>query len=146
MATYELSTNNTIGTPPSLWNWATLMEYARNITHHRLDIARNDSDSTYFVVITGVLFVLFMIYVVLKYRSKMLCCCCVFKREDGEMFPRMYFVNTETGSDFVSTTTVPAITGTHTSISKGSPPPPYEHPPPYHVAVQMESGKENEKE
>ena len=66
MATYELSTNNTIGTPPSLWNWATLMEYARNITHHRLDIARNDSDSTYFVVITGVLFVLFMIYVVLK--------------------------------------------------------------------------------
>ena len=139
MATYELSTNNTLGTPqtpqtpqtPSLYNLTTVLQFAKK-TEDKLSIAA-ESDPTYLVVISVGLLVMFVLYVILQYRSKRSSSCCLTKREDQDLLPRVFFGTHETDYECID------------ALSKGSLPPPYEHPPSYQVAAQMESFNGNEK-
>ena len=118
-----------------------MLEYAKNETQNRVGIDQHDSDVTYFIYVSVGVLILFMIYVIIQYRTKRLCGCCIFRRDIGDLLPRIHLVTPETGSDFVSTVSI--ISDILIRISKRSPPPPYEHPPPYHVAVKIE--RENSK-
>ena len=129
MSALELSTNTTSeATATALSNWNTTMEYARIKNKARAE--QTDSDLTYLVYVSFGLLVMFIVYVLLLYRTKR------SDREDGDFCPDIHLVNPEDGS-------VPVISAMMTNINKGSSPPPYEHPPPYHVALNMERRKEN---
>ena len=91
-----------------------MMEYARMKTKTRAQ--HFDSGVTYLVLVSVGLLVLFIVYVLILYRIKG---AVVFFREKMETF----------------VSSVPVIS---TMVSKSSYPPPYEHPPAYHVAVNME--------
>ena len=96
------------------------MEYARNNTIARTE--ENNQDENNLILDCLGMLVLFSIYVIILYRIKWSGTCCFVHREN---------VNTHHQD--------PVLTQVMRRMGKTSPPPPYEQPPSYAVAVSMEN-------
>ena len=135
MENYEVPSINAMQTETTpihlVWNMNSVLEYARKKTQHRQKTREDETDVTKLVAMMVGLLILFIIYAIIKcFIQKRICSRCVFTRVDGRFFPRIHFLSSAPGFDQV--------------MDKLSPPPAYEHPPSYHVAVEMESRKKNE--
>ena len=94
-------------------NSTALIEYETKTAEEMLGIINNFNTFTSLVVLIGCLLLIYTLYIIIKYRCKR---------------------SQETDYSCEDTIHIPMM---H-SIRIWLPPPPYEHPPPYHVAVQME--------
>ena len=129
MENYKVLTNNEMQSGTA--NMPSVLEYAKKRTQHRQNTSEDETDVTKLVAMMIGLFILFTIYVIVKcFIQKSVCSRCEFTRVDGRVLPCIHFVTSASGSD--------------QSKSKWSPPPPYEHPPSYQVALELESMKKNE--
>ena len=96
------------------------MEYARNNTKARTE--ENNQDENNLVLACLGMLVLFSVYVIILYRIKWSGTCCFVHQENSNIHHQD-----------------PVLTQVMRSMGKTSPPPPYEHPPFYAVAVSMEN-------
>ena len=132
MDNYEYQTKNTIPPgithSPSVFKMTSVLEDASRRIQQRQNTSEDD---TKLEAMMGVLLILFIVYVILRCcMQNWICYQCEVTRVGATLLPQFNFVTSSTGS-------LP-------SMGKWSPPPHYEDPPPYHVAVEMESMNKTE--
>eukprot|EP00092_Neocalanus_flemingeri_P035716 GFUD01038887.1.p1 GENE.GFUD01038887.1~~GFUD01038887.1.p1 ORF type:complete len:143 (-),score=35.56 GFUD01038887.1:24-452(-) len=124
--------------PPPFWNWTRILEYDRNITKYHAEERDEHGDDLTSIVIVGMgILVMIVMWIFHKYskedRSRR---CCILKSDDEESDPTIFIVNDRPTSDPVSG--VAGMAAVLARVKKKDTPPPYEDPPSYDVAMQMQ--------
>ena len=119
------------------FNWTRILENnARNITTHHIEIHSDHDDDISSIVIVGVGIVMMIVMWILHKCSKEdrpVSCCKV--QNDSEHSDSVVHIAIARPSE----STISGLAGVLSQMKrKDSPPPPYEDPPSYHLAVQME--------
>jgi hypothetical protein len=123
----------TITQSAAFLNWTRLLSYKENITRHHIKIHDDDDDdiTSLVVVCVGLGIMIVMLVLHKCSRDDRPAKCCNFRREDEDM---IHVVNAED-----PVTSVVGMAAVFSKMKrKDTPPPPYEDPPSYHVAVQIE--------
>ena len=117
------------------WNWTRILEHDRNIIKEHMDDDDNEEDMTYVWIVGLWILVSLFIWIHHKYSKHKMCCSRKIIAEESE--PPIFILH-----DLESSGSVSGVSGMAAVLSsmkrKDTPPPPYEDPPSYEVAIQLE--------
>ena len=118
-------------------NWTRILEnHSKNITKHHIEIHSDDGHDVSSIVIVGVgIFMMIVMWILHKCskEDRPVSCCKV--QNDSEHSDSVVHIANARPSE----STISGLAGVLSQMKrKDSPPPPYEDPPSYHLAVQME--------
>ena len=117
------------------WNWTRILEHHRNIINKHMDDDA-DEESLSYVWIVG-LWILVSLFIWIHHKNAKQKMCCSRKRSTEESEPPIFILHDRESSGSVSG--VSGMTAVLSSMKrKDSPPPSYEDPPSYEVAIQIE--------
>ena len=116
----------------SLWNITTILAYANNITKHQADSRKGDDDSVASIMIVCIGLLMMMVMWVCTKDGVQLKCRFCKQEDDPELVPPRTAGN--------SISRISGVAAMWTRLQrKDSPPPPYEFPPSYDVALKIEN-------